>query len=193
MFSWWAYFLCALGVCCAAIERQNNGEFEAFFKQLSSTDHDSRDLSEKHINVIQTLAALDLKMENLFNGINDLKELTKDKVGFLARGVEMIASEQQPQKVVVQLDTEDFNTLKELCQVLHDTSVSISSDMKTLLNDTCEIIKKTKDCDSGASDSENQMPGSCLELQNKGHTQSGVYRIYVASLGEAIEVTFFSC
>ena len=193
MFSWWAYFFCVLGVCCADIERQNNDEFEAFFKHLSSTDHDLRDISEKNINTIQTLAALDLKMENLVNGINDLKELTKDKVGFLARGVEMIASEQQPQNGVVQLDTGDFNTLKDLCQVLHDTSVSVSSDMKTLLNETSEIIEKTNDCGSDASDTENQMPGSCLELQNKGHTQSGVYRIYVASLGEAIEVTFFSC
>ena len=86
------------------------------------------------------------------------------------------------------MELDSTQTLANIFLALNDKAVSTSSDVKTLLTKIDEMIEKTKECSSRDTELDENLPRSCLELRNKGHTMSGVYKIYVVGLRKSIEV-----
>ena len=102
-------------------------------------------------------------------------------------------------------DADDLH-LGNVFVALYEKAQETSADVKTLLGKTEEVLESASECERIPSIIEEihnskmneavlcEKPKSCLELLMNGHTLSGVYKIYVATLEKDIEVfiTFIS-
>ena len=99
-----------------------------------------------------------------------------------------------------QRETEGLH-VSEVFVTLYEKALETSSDVKTLLGKTDDVLESAKECGRIPSIIEEihsqcgnqkeavcEKPKSCLELLEKGHTLSGVYKIHIETLEKDIEV-----
>lgn len=129
--------------------------------------------------------AISQKTDLTMNEIEELKQKGLDSsrdTNAIKTGISAINNEKRNFSELINYRKVDRHVFASL----HDKAVETSDDVKTLLSKMDRVLERLDEISKKQEDSEKAR--SCLELLRTGHTLSGVYKIYVASIQRFVEV-----
>ena len=166
-------------------------------------------LDEKIDKLDEKMDTLDKKLEQKTEKLEEMidKKINTNMKEMLDRSFNTIsrvpvAKLKQKRPIIdrYRRETEGLH-VSEVFVTLYEKELETSSDVKTLLGKTDDMHESAKECGriptiieeihsqcGNQKEAVCEKPKSCLELLEKGHTLSGVYKIHIETLEKDIEV-----